>query len=669
MTKLLQTLVSIGISACACGPLHADWRDQVGYSRLQQLLGSDLPLAPVRGFAQVEASLNAEVPTFEPSVGNANYAGKAFSHRSGESAVSSHADAVAAPFYGNTTSLVSGDCPVDLYWADEWLESNFLQLGSEIEPSVEHRVVQNHSWIATDLEEAEVEEVSRRLDFAIDRDGFSCAVGVNNGHSTHLPDLLCQSYHTISVGLTSGHHSAGLTRFDTAGRSKPDLVAPAGFTSFATPMVASAAGLLHSKLSATDEALSPADQTRVVKALLLASATKNSVASWSNSPSSPLDSRYGAGELNIHHAYRTLVARRTASSSSVECGTNGWSAESVTSLGTQHYFFTIPDGPAPPFSAALTWHRQLASTPSPGGRDWTATLANLNLRLCHAVDFTLAETVAESSSSVDNVELIYHAGLPPGRYALVVENLSDIDSSFALAWHSLPAVSVTATHPEAREIDGHPATVTISRTGDTSLPLLLPLEVGGDAVAGSEFVALPASTVIPAGQSSITLQITPISDQLAQGDRSVTVGIGADFALIRDATQVATLTLRDKPFDAWRFAHFTPQQLADPAASGETADPDGDQLANLIEYALGSDPRTSNPSSVAVSTDAGFLTLSAAKNEAATDVIWAAEISEDLSQWEAAAVEATPEPHFLARDSVLLGTTPRRFIRLKITRL
>ncbi|HEY9247598.1 MAG TPA: hypothetical protein VIO38_00625, partial [Rariglobus sp.] len=37
-------------------------------------------------------------------------------------------------------------------------------------------------------------------------------------------------------------------------------------------------------------------------------------------------------------------------------------------------------------------------------------------------------------------------------------------------------------------------------------------------------------------------------------------------------------------FSEWQAASFTPGQLADPAISAATADPDGDGMANLHEY-------------------------------------------------------------------------------------
>ena len=47
----------------------------------------------------------------------------------------------------------------------------------------------------------------------------------------------------LAVGLTNGGSSYGPTSVDGTGRVKPDLVTPSSQTSYATPMVASAAAL------------------------------------------------------------------------------------------------------------------------------------------------------------------------------------------------------------------------------------------------------------------------------------------------------------------------------------------------------------------------------------------------------------------------------------------
>ena len=319
---------------------------------------------------------------------------------------------------------------------------------------------------------------------------------------------------------------------------------------------------------------------------------------------------------------------------------------------------------------ALVWHRTVTDG-NPGPNSWgnpAASLADLNLRLHSTEGFTLGPVVAESASSVDNLELIHQPALPPGSYALVVENTSVTSTPFAAAWHSLPAVSIAATAAEARETDAAPGEITITRSGDASLPLFVPLHTGGTAVAGTDFLPLPASVVIPAGETSAILPVIPISDNLATGDRSLSVSIATDFTFTRDPGNSAAIMIRDKPFDAWRFSKFSALELIDPAISSATADPDGDGLRNLVEFAFALEPETPDVSPLVVSVDSNHLVLSVTKNPAATDVAWAAEWSENLEQWFPATVSFEDTDTFIAADNSLETNLFRRFIRLRLIR-
>ncbi len=358
----IRTCTTVGACFFLIGatPLAADWRDEIGYTRLKLLAAAELPAAPSQGITQVEAP--DDLGNFEPDTTGSLFSGKTFTSLSGTSGVSSHAQHVATNFYGTTSSLISGNCGVSLYNANGWIGSDFLNTGSSSLPDVESRAVQNHSWVGTlnaNFTQAKATEINRRLDFAINRDGFVCVVGSDNSVSANLPAILSQSYHTISVGRDDDGHGAGFTTLDfinpdDPGRIKPDIVAPSAApeyaTSWTTPMVASAAGLLYSKLGS----LTGADRPRVIKSLLLATATKNTVPAWSNTPTVPLDLRYGAGELNINHAYNALLAGRETASTSAWRKSRGWAAESVAASASKTYFFSIAPGvPSTPFSAAL----------------------------------------------------------------------------------------------------------------------------------------------------------------------------------------------------------------------------------------------------------------------------------------------------------------------------
>jgi hypothetical protein len=88
--------------------------------------------------------------------------------------------------------------------------------------------------------------------------------------------------------------------------------------------------------------------------------------------------------------------------------------------------------------------------------------------------------------------------------------------------------------------------------------------------------------------------------------------------------------------EQWRQARFTAAELANPSVSGEGADPEGDGITNLVEYALGLDPKAWNGASTglprATITDDHF-TLLFTRNKAAADAVPVAEFSDDLQVW------------------------------------
>ncbi len=659
------------VFACiiASTPILADWKDDVGFTRLQSIAAGDLPTTVSDGFTQVEAFENTT--NYMPNTGAAMFAGKTFVNKTNSSsATSNHATTVASYFY-STSSLLPGTASttVDVYAADDWLAAGFLKTGTTSAPAIEARAIQNYSWITTTGDTAVYQEVGQRLDFAIDRDGFVCVVGENNGSSTTLPLLLGQSYHTIAVGRSDGQHSRGFTTLDGSGRIKPDLVAPGTYTSYSTPVVASAAGLLYQKLQASPHSLSGADLPRTIKALLMASARKDRVLNWDNTSGRPLDDVYGAGEVNIHNAYMVMQEGRVTAGTS-QHGQRAWAAESISASATQSYFFTIPSGaPSTPFCAALVWHRVITeNTPGPFWGDLTSSMADLNLSLYSATGTTRGSLISQSASTVDNVEMIFQSALAPGDYELVVSNSSATATPYALAWHSRTVVAVSATTVEAREIDGQNGVLTFTRSGATTYPLDVPITIAGDALAGTHYQTLPTSVTIPAGQASATLAVTPIADAIAQGDRSVSVTIASDFAIASDAATPAAITIKDKPADDWRFNAFTSTELADPQISGDPADPDGDSLANLLEYALDLDPKAPNGSPVAPAENSGYLSLSVTKNPDASALTWSAEVSSNLSDWTPATILTNTPTAFEARDTVTKSSAPRRMIRLKVTR-
>lgn len=99
---------------------------------------------------------------------------------------------------------------------------------------------------------------------------------------------------------------------------------------------------------------------------------------------------------------------------------------------------------------------------------------------------------------------------------------------------------------------------------------------------------------------------------------------------------LAASTCLAGPYEEWKAAHFTPAELLNPTISGDFADPDGDGRVNLLEYALGSDPRIVDALAVnepTVSLVNGMVAITYARVLAAADVIYRVEISSDLVTW------------------------------------
>jgi len=133
------------------------------------------------------------------------------------------------------------------------------------------------------------------------------------------------------------------------------------------------------------------------------------------------------------------------------------------------------------------------------------------------------------------------------------------------------------------------------------------------------------------------------------------------------------------PFEAWRQTHFSADELADDSISGALADPDGDSVVNLMEYALALDPREPGSEHLPIGShttqngDTTF-TFSFIRANAARDVSYTVEVSDDLQQWQDSDLPVETVDRGDGTSSVSVshlvpqGTFLRRYMRLRITR-
>lgn len=411
--------------------IEAAWTHDIGAVSLFAELGTSKPTGTNITVSQIEGSY---LGNYYPDIYTNEFTGKTFADKTAmATGFSLHATMVGKYFYGRSSSISPNINHVDCYWEEDWRDTGFLAGGAGGAPAVETNRIQNHSWVGNS---SSASNYVRRLDYAIDRDGFTCVAGLNNTNDS-IPGLLGHTYNGIVVGRTDGSHSVGPTLFDESGRVKPDIVAPFSFTSYATPAVGSCAALLME--TADKRALTNASLPQAIKALLMAGATKTEFGTnWNRTASQPLDDHYGAGELNIYNSWHILTNGEQNAGATSLVNHIGWDYEELTAATSRWYFFDVPTNHAPSrFSTILTWHRKIEDgNPGPAFSP-TAFVANLDLFLYQAKDFTPTNLVDHSTSQVDNVEHVFQEALPAGSYALKVT--SDAEAKYGLAWRKAPA--------------------------------------------------------------------------------------------------------------------------------------------------------------------------------------------------------------------------------------
>jgi len=129
-------------------------------------------------------------------------------------------------------------------------------------------------------------------------------------------------------------------------------------------------------------------------------------------------------------------------------------------------------------------------------------------------------------------------------------------------------------------------------------------------------------------------------------------------------------------FTAWQDTHFTTAELSNGSISGATADPDGDGIPNLAEYALGHDPHVAEPSSIVSVTNqmvdgTNFVYLVHHKNHYASGITFTYQTCTDMANWANATCEVLSTAQIDPQKDLVSVRFPADtnafFVRFKIT--
>ncbi|MDB4090503.1 hypothetical protein N9527_01250 [Pseudomonadales bacterium] len=475
-------------------------RDDVGYTALLDQMGAGTPNGAGIAIGIIEPAFagkdNPDITAWLPYPDISDISQVTLRDASGGStADSTHSARVSQFLFGQSDGLATGIAEANYYSLSDFIYNKLVPLTNYVgtlQPSAflyslgakvfENRI-NNISAISSDADNNAT--LLRRFDWATAHEDVINSISA--GNSSLSPTLFSSSYNSIYIGITagsSGKRAASIDNIYSGLRQRPDVVTPMRNSSRGTATASSITSVLLETArdaAATLSNVSPsntqvltrnAEKSEVMKAVLMAGADRKTSNTRINSiprdeagerisgepeyiaditnyraagyaTSNGLDSRFGAGQANVHKSHQILTG---GEQDSQEDGGN----TSVSLLGFDYdEAFGNGAGDANPNSVAsyllptltrdanldvtLAWNLDVYSG---DGLFVNALLYDLDLWLYDVTDD--AEVLVNASlSSVDNTETISQL-LSAGRdyeFRVTTEkNVTALLWDYGIAW-------------------------------------------------------------------------------------------------------------------------------------------------------------------------------------------------------------------------------------------
>ena len=267
-------------------------------------------------------------------------------------------------------------------------------------------------------------------------------------------------------------------------------------------------------------------------------------------------------------------------------------------------------------------------TLAPTTTDLTITIAALKLgALADNGGPTQTRALLAGSAAIDSGDPSILAGTDQRGASRPQGGRADIGSfEYDITTPTLSSISLTSSN----------ATPTLAKIGDT-----LTLTFTSSETIQTPTVTLAGQAATVAGSGANWTATTTVTAGTPQGAATLSIAF-ADFAGHAGPSGTATtdgtsVTIGSTTYATWAAASFTTAELADPAISDDSADPDGSGITNLMRYAL--DLPARGP--VSATTTAAFdgatmpatLSLSFTIRASADDLLYEVLSSQDLVNW------------------------------------
>lgn len=210
--------------------------------------------------------------------------------------------------------------------------------------------------------------------------------------------------------------------------------------------------------------------------------------------------------------------------------TDPTATEPEEAVPADHGSFTISR--TVPLATPLVVRFSIAGTATPGmglGDDYTPV--DFEVTIPANETSTTVTIVPRDDAAIEGVETVDLTLIPDPSYELGIPNTAQV----RIIDNDRPRVQVSVVSAVRLLIEDDPAriaTIRLSRTDDTSLPLQLDLDWNrGNQINGQNFqnadsgAALPTTVVIAAGQSTLDLNVRPVDDAVYQSTKQIVVAV------------------------------------------------------------------------------------------------------------------------------------------------